>query len=132
VLLRHGADASAVSTDFGIDNPDMWGLPPPDLLVLPFIDWKLLPDGGVVPELDPAEFDKFALVLLSSGAAIKHSAMRVLASTCAVLELCASTLRDRSSSFARETGLQQCMLQQAGVTVIVVLPVVLVAAVVTA
>jgi Ankyrin repeats (3 copies) len=75
VLLRHGADATAVSTDFAGGDPDMWGLSPLDLLVLPCIDWKLLPDDGVVPELEPAEFDKFALMLLSSGAAIKHSAM---------------------------------------------------------
>jgi hypothetical protein len=72
LLLRHGVNAAAAGQY--MDNSGMSSVSALDLLVLPSPNAQLLP--RIQPaELEPAEFEQFALMLLSCGATIKHSAM---------------------------------------------------------
>jgi ankyrin repeat protein len=72
LLLRHGVDAAAMSTAR------------PSLLIRSFSALDLLVQPSPLAlrsrcaarELEPADFDKFALLLLSCGATIEHSAMK--------------------------------------------------------
>jgi hypothetical protein len=72
LLLRHGADAAV--SDAVPDHDSTSGLSPLDLLVLPCPALSMRPRKPPA-ELEPAVFEQFALVLLSCGATIKHSAM---------------------------------------------------------
>jgi hypothetical protein len=73
VLLRHGVDAAAV-TDTVPGKDYMSGLSALDLLVVESPYRKILPHVPVL-QGSPAEFEQFALLLLSCGATIKYTAM---------------------------------------------------------
>jgi trimeric autotransporter adhesin len=80
VLLRHGLDATAVTQaeqHTTVDAATGSGISALDLLVLkrPSCGVLSTDDSAAPPELTPAEFDRFALLLLSCGATIKHSVM---------------------------------------------------------
>jgi hypothetical protein len=75
VLLRHGVPADLITDVRVVRATTQPGLSPLDLLVLtgPMMDLNL---RCYPPVLEPAVFDKFALMLLSCGATITHTAMK--------------------------------------------------------
>jgi Ankyrin repeats (many copies) len=73
VLLRHGVDAAASGQVYNLDG--LISVSALDLLVSPCPYPQLQPRTHPLAELEPAEFDKFALMLLSCGATIRHSSM---------------------------------------------------------
>eukprot|EP00953_Heterococcus_sp_UTEX-ZZ885_P013018 7441-Heterococcus_DN1.PRE.2 len=73
VLLRHGVDAAASGQVYNLDG--LVKVSALDLLVSPCPYPQLQPRTQPLAELEPAEFDKFALMLLSCGATIRHSSM---------------------------------------------------------
>jgi Ankyrin repeats (many copies) len=82
-LVRHGAAADAVITsDNSTASADITGLSPLDLLVLKGPTWSLLRTEPAPAQLTAAEFGRFALLLLSCGATIKHSAMSAQEYSC--------------------------------------------------
>jgi hypothetical protein len=73
VLLRHGVDAAAV-TDNVPGKEHVSGLSALDLLVMECPHRKIVPHNSLL-QCTSAEFEQFALLLLSCGATVKYTAM---------------------------------------------------------
>jgi trimeric autotransporter adhesin len=73
-LVRHGAAAAAVHTTTA-STTSYGALSPLDMLVLQGPLCSILHTEPAAAQLTDAELDRFALLLLSCGATIKHSAM---------------------------------------------------------